>query len=412
MLYNKSMKKALILLLLISLTGCSNVNIGGNKTLKEWEKPGKEHLKLKVSKNKILDVNEKDDIRCKKEDPANCSNFGKMKEYKYVSDVVAQEKHKIIDGIDVKEDISKRTGNAIFFKNPKKLGAVSMTTSEEWTGIFYIGDTFYNTNGTWNEIDYATTTTDAYNQQTATTTADIIRSIFTKNVFATNYSVGNGDGGVSNTATGNTTWAAAHDRTVGDNPDQSNLIFNACSAKAGATSWFACRGYMPVDTSAIGAGNVVSSSSLNIYVEGNGGNADNDAQSYVSVVKTYTASFTALEKADIEDCGSDNDTAARAKYTPITTGSDKYMLGTLPNGGWINIPLNATGMGWVNVTGYSPLGIREGHDLENSAPDSIWNYLYSRTSHYTGTASDPYLTVIYSVPTTPSSSLDQTILFE
>lgn len=48
------MKKLLLLLpLLFILTGCESNILGAGK-LKEWEKPGKEHLKLKVDKSKVL----------------------------------------------------------------------------------------------------------------------------------------------------------------------------------------------------------------------------------------------------------------------------------------------------------------------------------------------------------------------
>lgn len=68
------------------------------------------------------------------------------------------------------------------------------------------------------------------------------------------------------------------------------------------------------------------------------------------------------------------------------------------------IPLNATGRSWVSKTSVTKLGLREGHDVIDSAFTSSsttsaqYNYLYFRSSEYSGFTSDPYLEVTYTQP--------------
>ena len=90
------MKKILILLLLFSLTGCSS-NIGAKKA---FDFEGKDKpLKLKASKDKILDSKEYNNVVCSDIlHPNTCINKGKVKKYLYISDKKAPKETLDIDG--------------------------------------------------------------------------------------------------------------------------------------------------------------------------------------------------------------------------------------------------------------------------------------------------------------------------
>jgi len=56
-------------------------------------------------------------------------------------------------------------------------------------------------------------------------------------------------------------------------------------------------------------------------------------------------------------------------------------------------------LSWINKTGTTQLGLREGHDIENSAMNvATYNITTFYTSDKIGTAQDPYLEVVYTTP--------------
>ena len=108
--------------------------------------------------------------------------------------------------------------------------------------------------------------------------------------------------------------------------------------------------------------------------------------------------FHSLADGDFDQIVSINNPTAGASDTDITS---------LSAGGYRTITLNATGRGWISKTGYTKLGLREGHDAVDSAPsDSTFTGVQIQTADFTGTSRDPYLEVTYtsnSSPTAPTS---------
>jgi len=80
------------------------------------------------------------------------------------------------------------------------------------------------------------------------------------------------------------------------------------------------------------------------------------------------------------------DAGNRADITGVSTSA------------YTSFPLNATGIGWINKTGFTLLGTREGHDATNNAPSASATYERATfaNSEYTGTDHDPYLDVTVS----------------
>lgn len=126
-----------------------------------------------------------------------------------------------------------------------------------------------------------------------------------------------------------------------------------------------------------------------------GDNDDNDGDDFfVLVGPTSQADPTQLVTADFDTCGSvdapQEITADRKDFSSIAA------VGTYNS--WV---LNATGLGIVSKTGYTLIGMREGHDVVDSAivgGVNADNQIRFYTSEQAGTGDDPYLEVDYTPP--------------
>jgi len=219
---------------------------------------------------------------------------------------------------------------------------------------------------------------------------------------------GAGDGAVSN-EDGDTSWATAHDRASGvtANPTDTSRIV-AITAQFGGGFFRIDRGFLPIDTSAIPAGDNITAATLNLNVQSSA-DSDDDGDDYIAVVETFQADNTTLGTSDYEDCGYDsgNETGARAKFEPTVEGSDQIDLTGIGTGYKV-WTLNSTGLGWVKrsgesstcgsaLTGWTCLGVREGHDLIDSPiATATINFLDIAFSEFANTSSDPYLDVTHS----------------
>jgi hypothetical protein len=213
----------------------------------------------------------------------------------------------------------------------------------------------------------------------------------------TSYYAGAGDGHTG-IAIGSTHWAAAHDATSGDYTDYTGTV---CSAEAfvGATGHVELlRVFTPIDTSGIDDGATISGATLNLYVTAKT-NTDDDGDDWINIVQTFQADPTVIGDSDYEDCGSDNGTAARAKYAPVE-GATRIDIGNITALQYNVWTLNATGIGWIKKTAgdpYTMLGVREGHDCINSTIVGTKNNAMNfSSSEDTSGTKDPYLDVTVS----------------
>lgn len=202
-------------------------------------------------------------------------------------------------------------------------------------------------------------------------------------------------------------WNTMHDATDGTTFGYTTTGTTAGTSIAYDSDLIWCDGAMyraftPFDTSAIPSGSTISAATLNLYFYSID-NSDNDGDDWVTVVQASSASHTTLSTADYDTAGAINtptegiDSGERKDLTSISTAA--YTV----------ITLNATGRGWVNVsggtsqcsatTGITCLAIREGHDvLDSQITTDTSSYAYFYASENTGTANDPYLSVTYSPP--------------
>jgi len=185
-----------------------------------------------------------------------------------------------------------------------------------------------------------------------------------------------------------TSWYIAHEATTGEAADGDLLICQV--GGRGSGYYYIRRDFLPFDTSALPDDAVISAATLGLYIT-SADEYDNDAEAYIGIVQTSQNSPTALIADDYDQCGAvDNPTqgATAVDITDLTV--DQYNTWTL----------NATGRGWISKTGYTLLGMREGHDITDTPTIDAGgaNDVRARTSEYAGTASDPYLEVTYTVP--------------
>ncbi|MCK5061759.1 hypothetical protein KAR28_04360 [Candidatus Parcubacteria bacterium] len=325
-------------------------------------------LKLKCDKSKILKSKEVDWI-VQKED-GTMENRGRIIKYDYISDKKAIGNFRFKDG------------------NPYTNVKTIKETKEENIDHFYIGDHFYkNSLGEIFEIEHgATTTIDAFEEQTKLNIVSKIKNLFGKNVFAASgdpiYS-GAGDGHVRYYLS--TNWDTTHDASTGD---VAYYIYETRPFESGiiSTTFIIYRMFLPFNTSTLPDDCTINSASL--FVKSNSYQVgDDDAQAYAGVVQTSQATTTSLATTDYNNCG--------ATDNP-TLGAPTIALNNFSAEALVEFVLNSDGRSWISKTSWTKLGLREGHDIEDVAIVSGRNYGMLYQSEHTGTDRDPYLSVTYS----------------
>ena len=198
---------------------------------------------------------------------------------------------------------------------------------------------------------------------------------------------GAGDGNV--TSGSSTSWDTVHDATVGIAADYTTSPTRVTVGKFSGTFEIR-RSFFPFDTSALPTGISISSAVLGLYATSLVGNADNDGDDFFVVVQTSQASNTQLVTADFDQAGAINNP---------TEGSNRIDYGSFTLNAYNNFTLDSDGIAWISDSGFTLLGVREGHDVIDSAyagADGASNQLRFATSEATGTTNDPTLTITYS----------------
>jgi len=179
----------------------------------------------------------------------------------------------------------------------------------------------------------------------------------------TNYTSGAGDGFVYWSSYDVTTWAQLHDAVDGTSYDY--VSGGGAGYYNARTTWYSGlfsridRGFFPIDTSGIADDDTITSAVLYIHIFDKGA-TDNDEYSYIGIVQTSQAATNALATTDYDQSGTYD-----AGHITIDNIVDTLHNGT--GNGWNAFSLDATGIGWINKTGWTLLGTREGHDLTNNA---------------------------------------------
>jgi len=335
-----------------------------------------EHQLLKADKSKILASIEVDDIVCD-EVGLNCVNRGKMVKYLYVSEKQVPKKKG--------EDISKRLPNAEFYRKGRKKG------KEVWTAKIYSGNNYYKEGDKWFQIEIATTTPKFFKKQMESS----LLEIGTAKATTESFYAGSGVDGTLGYYARTTDWNTIHDAATAQSSQSEFTNTQTKGPIAGCSDggYFIRRNFIPFDTSSLPDDANITSATLNLYIISKY-NDDNDGDDWINVVgETTQADVEDLVLADYDQCGSvDNP----------DEGATRIDIGDITTSDWNTWTLNATGTSWISKTGYTKLGLREGHDCIDRAIDwtsgERYNGAYFRTSEYAGTDYDPYLEITYTVP--------------
>ena len=203
----------------------------------------------------------------------------------------------------------------------------------------------------------------------------------------TSYYAGAGDGYVGHENTSGS-WSTVHDATSGTIVDYTSITPLTRSFWDGG-EFFIDRTFFPIDTSTIPDSASISGANLNIYISRSSISTQCSINSgYITVIETSQASNTLLVVDDYDNIGiiEGIDSGERFTLCDGTTGAKSFSL-------------NSTGIGWISKTSYTNLGMRESHDITNTAVAQNSNhdnlFIESSSSEETGTDQDPYLSVTY-----------------
>lgn len=221
----------------------------------------------------------------------------------------------------------------------------------------------------------------------------------------TSYYAGAGDGNVYYNVTGaqpsQATWDTAHDATTGTNVSYVLAYADSTIWMRGADdSTIIYRAFFPIDTSGLGASATISAAVLKLYGNAIQDDYNGDSYDYVALVQTDQPDPTLLTTADYNNCGAtDNPTKGSANFD--ITGFSLVAYN--------DFTLNATGLTWISKTGYTMLGLREGHDIQDIFPGDpgetgLKSQAEPKTSEATDTATDPYLSITYTLPATSTGN--------
>lgn len=214
------------------------------------------------------------------------------------------------------------------------------------------------------------------------------------------YAIEDGDGEVYKG--GNSDWNTVHNASTGT-ADRTSTTANVKAHKIYRGNLTLYRFAVPFNTAALPDDAIITAANLKVYVDSKNDD-DNDGNDFIRLVQNTTYSAVNLESDDYDQIGS---------VSNPTAGASDIDIGTISTNAWLTFTLNSTGRGWINKTGYTKLGLREGHDAVNDpVTDSTTTGINIRTANYGGsaTSSDPVLEVTYHVnnaPTAPSGPLTE-----
>ena len=223
------------------------------------------------------------------------------------------------------------------------------------------------------------------------------------------------------TGTSGPSWDQAHDATDtadsggglgGVFPSSDGNVDNfqtACTIYSAATGGrkIITRAAYLFDTSAIGT-DTVDTATFSIFVRDSQAD-DNDGDDFISVVQSALSANNNIATTDFDNIGDAIDDPTEG----IDTGDRKDISAISATPAFLSFSLNTTGKGWVDTSGITKLGTREGHDILDNPITNISTNAYNRVniyfSDYAGTTSDPKLVVEHSAGG-GSSFIPQTII--
>lgn len=251
----------------------------------------------------------------------------------------------------------------------------------------YSAPQFYRVGNEWNYIEYATTTDiiETYHE------TSWLNRIFPVAFAGESYITGTGDGMITSAGT---TYSTVRGATSGT-AYNGNTELTVARNEKGATNYNIHRAFFPFY---MNHSFTITSASLHIY---NVVKSDSTGNGYIVLVQTTNADENTLVNGDFDLCGTTN--------TP-TEGANRVDITSISDNSYFEIPLNSTGLSWLNKTGYTKLGVRISGDVDNNAPNTGQDdSIYIRLSEYTGNQYDPYLSISIASSTAPATTTTEEI---
>lgn len=168
----------------------------------------------------------------------------------------------------------------------------------------------------------------------------------------TQYYTGAGDGYAREI---DTNWNTCHDQTDSEDADDTATTMRGGTAYYNAH--YIDRIFLSFNTSSLPDNANITSANVSMYMTSK--NDEGSAYSYYAFVQGNQSSPTSLTTTDFPFCGDaiDNPTEGSAQFD---IGSD------LTLNAYNHLPLDSTGLTWVNKTGFTKLGFRDGYDLTDT----------------------------------------------
>jgi len=195
------------------------------------------------------------------------------------------------------------------------------------------------------------------------------------------YTTANGDG---NVWAGDSSWSTVRGQSSG-NVSQGNTSDNVRARWVGDpyNSYYIDRIFLPFDTSSLpDNAEIVSAMLVVVFTSASGGTRG------IGMVQTTQSDPANLASGDYSRMGT-------------TEGATRE---TVTEASYVYYEFNSTGLTWINKTGYTLLGLRDGKDIDNTAPSD--NTARQIALYEDGTF-EPYLVVVYNTNSpsqSPSSS--------
>lgn len=373
---------AVILTLVISMTSLDISAVG-------QEIPA--HLKLKAPREDILGSTI---LEWVVETDNGVENKGKIQKYAYitnrqVSNVPTDEVLRTAyeNSLTVQSEIlEKRTPVSRTFK---------VTDSDKLITEFTSNQKYYkDSNSSWWEIGYATTTPNAFTQQTAS-----ILDVFKfKNVFAdtlTEYPDPGTGGPTGDMGRFKLDASFSTAREASTTPDNSSFQHNIRDQIQTGTYRMEFIGYT-FDTSSIGS-NQIDSATLSLW---HNDNASPDGSWVIHLMRwnpgnnyNFTASDTGIDT--LTDCSAGSTCTLDVASTTASN---------ITGGQYNSYTLDQTGRSHINTSGVTALAILGDHFYSNSAPSNTDDITEIRSSDTSGISNDPKLVVIHTDTTPPAIS--------
>lgn len=165
-----------------------------------------------------------------------------------------------------------------------------------------------------------------------------------------------------------------------DAPSTANIGYDRPDTAGTSGYWGTRRAHFILDTSALTSSAIISAATFNVKSDGTSGTT-------VNVYSTNPASNSALVDADHNTVGN----TAFSTSASLTSGSHN------------SFALNASGISSVSKTSYTKLSLRYAvSDAGRTAPSYGYEAAAVYFVNYSGTSSDPYITITYTLPVAPT----------